>query len=75
MAESTAAITSALAPRATGAQAGVDISQPSSQSSVDLRVAAIRTKAAQLSAAHSPDAAATSADRPARVAWNDWKNE
>jgi hypothetical protein len=75
MTESTAPIRSTVAPGATGAEPGDTVSQTSGQSSVDLRVAAIRTKAAQISAAHSPLAAMTSADRPARVAWNDWKNE
>jgi hypothetical protein len=36
-------------------------------------VAAIRAKAAELSAAH--DEAGAPVGRPAQVAWNDWKNE
>jgi hypothetical protein len=39
------------------------------------RVAAIRAKAAQLSAASTHDTAASSLDQPAQIAWNDWKNE
>jgi hypothetical protein len=75
MTESTAAITTRVAPSAAGAQGGAAVARTSGQSSVDLRVAAIRAEAARRSAAHSPDAAAVSADRPAQVAWNDWKNE
>jgi hypothetical protein len=70
MTESTAAIGTSVSLSATDAPAGAAV-PPSGKSSVDLRVAAIRTKAAQLSA----DAAVPSTDRPARVAWNDWKNE
>jgi hypothetical protein len=43
--------------------------------SVEDRVAAIRAKAAGSSAAHLQGTATASADRPAQVAWNDWKNE
>jgi hypothetical protein len=43
--------------------------------SVEQRVAAIRAKAAQLSSLRLPDAAAASLERPAQVAWNDWKNQ
>jgi hypothetical protein len=43
--------------------------------SVADRVAAIRAKAAELSATVSLDGATQSTGRPAQVAWNDWKNE
>jgi len=43
--------------------------------SVQERVAAIRAKAAELNAAHSPGATTQTAERPAQVAWNDWKND
>jgi hypothetical protein len=39
------------------------------------RVAAIRAKAAGASAVRLQDAATAPVERPAQVAWNDWKNE
>jgi hypothetical protein len=61
---------------AIGARAGatVDTNMVSSPSVGD-RVAALRAKAAELSAAQLHDGATPSAGRPAQVAWNDWKNE
>jgi hypothetical protein len=66
-----AAIVTAVAAKAGAVVPGKELGSPS----VADRVAAIRAKAAELSAAHSHDAAATPVGRPAQVAWNDWKNE
>jgi hypothetical protein len=54
-------------------KAGVasEVSAPSIQD----RVAAIRAKVAQLSTARLHDVVTPAIGQPARVAWNDWKNE
>jgi len=64
-----AMILTAVAAKAGAVLPGKEVASPS----VADRVAAIRAKAAQLSAAH--DEAAAPDGRPAQVAWNDWKNE
>jgi hypothetical protein len=64
-----AVILAAIAGKAGAVVASKEVVSPS----VTDRVAAIRAKAAQLSAAH--DDAGIPVGRPAQVAWNDWKNE
>jgi hypothetical protein len=60
---------------AVAAKAGALAPGKTASPSVEDRVAAIRAKAGQLTAAHSQDVATAPAGRPAQVAWNDWKNE
>jgi hypothetical protein len=57
------------------AKAGAIVPEKAVSPSVQERVAAIRAKAAELTAAYSQSAAAAAVDRPAQVAWNDWRNE
>jgi hypothetical protein len=64
-----AVILAAVAGKAGAVLPGKEVASPS----VADRVAAIRAKAAELSAAH--DEAGAPVGRPAEVAWNDWKNE
>jgi len=61
---------------AVAAEAGAAVPAPATDlQSVNDRVAAIRAKAEELSAAGVPHAATASLDGPAQlVAWNDWKN-
>jgi hypothetical protein len=78
MALSTRAIgtTAALLFTAGAPEAGAVVSERDVQSpSVEQRVAAIRAKAAELSAAGLRDTAVPSFDPPAQVAWNDWRNQ
>jgi hypothetical protein len=56
-------------------EAGVVVPEMGVQKSVMQRVAEIRAKATQRSAAPVPDVANAWLDRPAQVAWNDWKNQ
>ena len=64
-----AVMLAAVAGKAGAVMPGEEVALPS----VADRVAAIRAKAAQLSAAH--DEVGAPVGRPAQVAWNDWKNE
>jgi len=60
---------------AVAAEAGAVVPGATDLQSVNDRVAAIRAKAAELSAAGVQHAATASLDGPAQlVAWNDWKN-
>jgi hypothetical protein len=57
------------------AKAGAVVPVKAASPPVEDRVAAIRAKVAELAAAQSQNAAPVAVDRPAQVAWNDWKNE
>jgi hypothetical protein len=58
---------------AVAGKAGAVPAEEVASPSVADRVAAIRARAAPLSAAH--DEVGAPVGRPAQVAWNDWKNE
>jgi len=60
---------------ATAAKSGAVVPEKGVPPSIEERVAAIRAKAAELAAAQSRNAAAALLERPAQVAWNDWRNE